>query len=93
MPGTNMQAAGIPSKPLEPDLANDIIFKGAIVQGINGWRVFDTWPKMQTRLKSEKFDLSPLITDRIPTSDFAEGMELLMSGNASKVLHYPNGKP
>jgi hypothetical protein len=41
MPGTNMQAAGIPSKPLEPDLANDIIFKGAIVQGINGRRVFD----------------------------------------------------
>jgi len=28
---------------MELDLANEIIFKGAVVQGINGRRMFDTW--------------------------------------------------
>jgi threonine 3-dehydrogenase len=48
---------------------------------------------MQALLKSGALDLAPLITDRIPMSDFEHGMELLLSGNASKVLMYPNGLP
>ncbi len=91
--GGRISLLGIPSKPLELDLANDIIFKGALVQGINGRRVFETWYKMQALLKSGRLDLSPLITDRISMSDFERGMELLVSGNASKVLMYPNGQP
>jgi threonine 3-dehydrogenase len=89
--GGRISLLGIPSKPLELDLANDVIFKGAIVQGINGRRVFETWYKMQALLKSGALDLSPLITDRIPMSDFARGVDLLLSGNASKVLLYPDG--
>jgi threonine 3-dehydrogenase len=91
--GGRISLLGIPSKPLELDLASDIIFKGALVQGINGRRVFETWYRMQTLLKSGALDLTPLITDRIPLADFEKGMELLLSGNASKVLMYPNGKP
>ena len=89
--GGRISLLGIPSKPLELDLANDVIFKGALVQGINGRRVFETWYKMQALLKSGALDLSPLITDRMPMSDFARGVELLLSGNASKVLLYPDG--
>ncbi len=91
--GGRISLLGIPSKPLELDLANDVIFKGALVQGINGRRVFDTWYKMQALLKSGALDLAPLITDRIPMSDFDRGMQLLLSGNASKILMYPNGRP
>jgi len=91
--GGRISLLGIPSKPLELDLANDIIFKGATVQGINGWRVFETWYEMQAFLKSGALDLSPLITNRLPMTKFEEGMELLLSGHASKVLLYPNGLP
>ncbi len=91
--GGRISLLGIPSKPLELDLANDVIFKGAVVQGIHGRRVFETWYKMQALLKSGRLDLSPLITERIPMADFEQGMELLLSGNASKVLLYPNGIP
>lgn len=70
-----------------------IIFKGAVVQGSNGGRVFETWCKIQALLKSGARDLSPLITGRMPMADFEPGMELLLSGNASKVLLYPNGMP
>jgi threonine 3-dehydrogenase len=91
--GGRISLLGIPSKPLELDLANDVIFKGATVQGIHGRRVFETWYKMQALLKSGALDFSPLITERIALSDFERGMELLFSGNASKVLMYPNGMP
>jgi threonine 3-dehydrogenase len=91
--GGRLSLLGIPSKPVELDLANDVIFKGAVVQGINGRRVFETWYRMQALLKSGSLDLSPLITDRLPLTDFQRGVELLLSGNASKVLLYPNGSP
>jgi len=91
--GGRISLLGIPARPLELDLASDIIFRGAVVQGINGRRVFETWYKMQALLKSGALDLAPLITDRIPMVDFERGMELLLSGNASKVLMYPNGSP
>src|SRR5207244_9890233 len=67
--GGRISLLGIPSKPLELDLANDVIFKGATVQGINGRRVFETWYQMQALLKSGRLDLAPLITDRIALAD------------------------
>jgi len=89
--GGRISLLGIPAKPLEIDLANDVIFKGAIVQGINGRRVFDTWYKMQALLKSGALKLDPLITDRMPLADFDKGIQMLLSGDASKILLYPNG--
>ena len=90
--GGRISLLGIPAKPLELDLANDVIFKGAIVQGINGRRVFDTWYKMQALLKSGTLKLDPLITDRMPLADFDRGIQMLLSGDASKILLYPNGQ-
>ncbi|HUI42693.1 MAG TPA: L-threonine 3-dehydrogenase [Terriglobia bacterium] len=91
--GGRMSLLGIPAKPLEIDLANDVIFKGAVVQGINGRLMFDTWYKMQALLKSGALKLDPLITDRMPLADFEKGIQLLLSGDASKILLYPNGVP
>ena len=41
--------------------------------------------------KSGKLDLRPVITDRIALKDFSQGMERLKTGEASKILVYPNG--
>ncbi len=89
--GGRISLLGIPSRPLELDLANDIIFKGAIVQGINGRRMYDTWFQMTALLKAGMLDLHPVITDRLAMSDFSKGMEMLNSGKASKILLYPRG--
>ena len=78
--GGRISLLGIPAKPVELDLANDVIFKGAIVQGINGRRVFDTWYKMQSPLKSGARKLDPLITDRVALADFDKGIQRLLSG-------------
>jgi threonine 3-dehydrogenase len=89
--GGRVSLLGIPSKPIEMNFAEDIIFKGATIMGINGRRMFQTWYQMQALLKAGKLDLHPVITDRIAMSDFAKGMERLKSGEASKILVYPNG--
>src|SRR5919201_5004864 len=89
--GGRVSLLGIPSKPVELNFAEDLIFKGATVQGINGRLMYKTWYQMQALLKSGKLDLSPVITDRIPMRDFSKGMDRLKTGEASKILLYPNG--
>ena len=89
--GGRVSLLGIPAKPLEINLAEDIIFKGATVLGINGRRMYQTWYQMQALLKAGKLDLHPVITDRIALKDFAQGMDRLKTGEASKILVYPNG--
>ncbi|HUO60753.1 MAG TPA: L-threonine 3-dehydrogenase [Candidatus Acidoferrales bacterium] len=88
--GGRVSLLGIPSRPVEFDLANDIIFKGATVQGINGRKMFETWYQMTALLKSGKLDLHPVITNRLAMRDFSHGMDMLNSGKASKILLYPN---
>lgn len=89
--GGRVSLLGIPSEPLELNLAEDMIFKGATVQGINGRRMYQTWFQMNALLKAHKLDIAPVITDRMPMADFSKGMDRLKSGEASKILLYPNG--
>jgi len=89
--GGRMSLLGIPSKPVELNFAEDIIFKGATVQGINGRLMYKTWYQMQALLKNHKLDLGPVITDKIAMKDFDHGIERLKSGESSKILLYPNG--
>jgi threonine 3-dehydrogenase len=89
--GGRASLLGIPSKPVQFDLAREIIFKAAVVQGINGRLMYKTWYQMTALLKAGKLDLHPVITDRMPLKDFSKGMERLRTGEASKILLYPNG--
>src|SRR5438105_813265 len=89
--GGRVSLLGIPSKPVELNFAEDLIFKGATVQGINGRLMYKTWYQMQALLKAGKLDLNPVITDRISMKDFSQGMARLKTGQASKILLYPNG--
>jgi threonine 3-dehydrogenase len=89
--GGRISLLGLTSKPIPLNFSEDIIFKGITVQGINGRRMYQTWYQMTALLKSGKLDLHPVITDRMSMKDFSKGMERLTSGEASKILLYPNG--
>lgn len=91
--GGRASLLGIPSKPVELDLVNDIIFKGATVHGIFGRRMFETWVQMTDLLKSGKLNLEPLFKERLPLDKFADAFKMLESGLPGKVLFYPNGVP
>ncbi len=89
--GGRISLLGLTSKPISLNFSEDIIFKGITVQGINGRRMYQTWYQMTALLKSGKLDLHPAITDRVALKDFPQAMERLKSGEASKILLYPNG--
>jgi threonine 3-dehydrogenase len=87
--GGRASLLGIPSKPFELDFARDIIFKGAIVLGINGRKMFETWFQMEALLATGKLNLEPAITHRLKLSEFEQAMELLRTGEAIKVVLRP----
>jgi threonine 3-dehydrogenase len=87
--GGRASLLGIPSQPVTIDLAEDIIFKGATVYGINGRKMWQTWYQAQALLQSGKVDLSPLITHTFPLADIDKGMDLLRKGEAAKIILYP----
>jgi len=89
--GGRISLLGLTSKPISLNFSEDIIFKGITVQGINGRRMYQTWYQMTALLKAGKLDLHPVITDRIAMKDFPQAMERLKTGEASKILVYPNG--
>ncbi|HZU42276.1 MAG TPA: L-threonine 3-dehydrogenase [Terriglobales bacterium] len=89
--GGRISLLGLTSKPISLNFSEDIIFKGITIQGINGRRMYQTWYQMTALLKAGKLDLHPAITDRMPMKDFSKGMARLKTGEASKILLYPNG--
>jgi threonine 3-dehydrogenase len=77
---------GLPSEPVALDLPNDIIFKGATVLGINGRKMFETWYQVENFLLSGRLQLEPIVTHRLPFTDFERGLKLMQAGEAIKVV-------
>ena len=90
-PGGRASLLGIPKDPVTLDLVNDVIFKGATVQGIYGRRMFETWVQMTELLKHGRLKLEPLFKERMPLEKFDDAFSLLESGQAGQILFYPNG--
>jgi threonine 3-dehydrogenase len=84
---------GIPSRPVEIDVAEQLIFKNLDVLAVSGRRIFATWYKTRWLLESGLVDLRPLITHECGLEDFAEAMSALEAGEACKIVVYPNGTP
>lgn len=81
---------GIPSGDIIFDFADDVVFKGAIMYGVNGRKMFSTWYQTQEFLTSGKVDLSPLITHKMKFEDIDRAMELLINKEAGKITLFPN---
>jgi threonine 3-dehydrogenase len=91
--GGRASLLGIPTENVPLDLVNDVIFKGATVQGIYGRRMYETWVQMTALLKAGKLNLEPLFGERTSLDKFENAFSLLQGGLAGKVLMYPNGLP
>ncbi|HYK54687.1 MAG TPA: L-threonine 3-dehydrogenase [Candidatus Eremiobacteraceae bacterium] len=77
---------GLPSDNVSVNLAENIIFKGLTVLGINGRRMFETWYQTQALVVSGRVDLAPIITHILPFERFDECFHLLQEGKAAKIV-------
>jgi threonine 3-dehydrogenase len=89
--GGRASLLGIPTENVPLDLVNDVIFKGATVQGIYGRRMYQTWVQMTALLKAGRLNLEPLFGEKITLDRFEDAFTKLQTGMAGKILIYPNG--
>lgn len=84
--GGRISILGLPSEPLEFDLSNLIVLKGAEVHGIYGRKMYETWYQTRTLLGEGLVDVEPIITHRMTLDDFEAGIQLLSKGEAGKII-------
>lgn len=87
--GGGMSLLGIPSKPIEIDLANDIVFKGISLYGVTGRRIYDTWYQVKTLIESGKLHLDEIITHKFSLKDINQAAKVMGSGNSGKIILIP----
>jgi threonine 3-dehydrogenase len=87
--GGRASLLGIPARPGEVDLANDIVFKGATVLGISGRLIWETWYQTQALIASGLVDPTPVITHRFKLAEFEKAFGVMLNGEAAKVALFP----
>jgi len=64
---------------------NKVVFNMLTIRGIYGREMYDTWYKMTAMIQSG-LDISPVITHRMPFTDFQRGFDLMRSGKSGKII-------
>ena len=82
--GGKVAMLGIPSEEVAIDW-NTVIFNMLTITGIYGREMYETWYKMSVMIESG-LDLTPIITHRMPFTEFEAGFAALNRGEAGKVI-------
>jgi len=82
--GARIAMLGIPEKEMAIDWTT-VIFSMLTIRGIYGREMYETWYKMTVMLQSG-LDITPVITHRLPFTEFEKGFEAMQSGECGKVV-------
>jgi threonine 3-dehydrogenase len=82
--GGKISMLGIPAGEMAVDW-NKVIFNMLTLKGIYGREIFETWYKMTVMIQSG-LDLAPIITHRLPYTEFERGFQVMLQGNTGKVV-------
>jgi len=87
--GGRISLLGIFGEPPRVDLSERVIMQGLRVHGIYGRRIYDTWERTRSLLRSGSLDVSPIITHRLDLADWGQAFDLVGSRHAGKVVLIP----
>jgi threonine 3-dehydrogenase len=90
--GGRLSLLGLPREEFGLDWNKLLVFKGVTIHGIAGRRMYDTWYQMDNLLRTGSLDVLPAISHVMPMEKVVEGIELLRSGNAGKIVLVPWGQ-
>ncbi|MCJ8340989.1 MAG: L-threonine 3-dehydrogenase [Pseudomonadales bacterium] len=82
--GGKISLLGIPSEEKATDW-NTVIFNMLTIKGIYGREMYETWYKMSAMIENG-LDISSIITHRLPYTEFQQGFDAMLSGDAGKVI-------
>ena len=84
--GGKIAMLGIPPDEMAIDW-NQVVFNMLTIKGIYGREMYETWYKMTVMLESG-LKIEPVITHRLPFTEFESGFEAMQSGQSGKVILY-----
>ena len=82
--GARIALLGLPSKPIEIDWAK-VITNMVTIKGIYGREMFETWYAMTAMIK-KGLDISPVITHKMPYTQWEEAFNIAGLSNAGKIV-------
>ena len=82
--GGRIAMLGIPSEDLAIDW-NRVIFNMLTLKGVYGREMYETWYQMSVLVEAG-LDLRPVITHRLPFTEFEAGFEAMNRGDTGKVI-------
>lgn len=92
--GGHISILGVPTKKIEIDVSNHIVFKGITIHGITGRKMYETWYQVKGLIQSGKLHLEDIVTHKLPYTEYQQAMDLMESGNCGKiVLMFNQEKP
>ena len=84
-PGGTVVLTGLPSAPVELDLARHVILREVALRGIYGRELERTWREVEVLLPRLGDALDRIVTHEYELEDFDEAFATALSGNAGKV--------
>ncbi|UCD97286.1 MAG: L-threonine 3-dehydrogenase [Candidatus Bathyarchaeota archaeon] len=89
--GGRVSLLGIFDSPVTLNLNEAIIFKAAHIYGISGRRIYQTWHQVKGLLSDLVFQkkIASVITHQLPMSKIEDGINLIESKKAAKVVIKP----
>ena len=84
--GGHLSILGVPTKKIEIDVANHIVFKGITIHGITGRKMYETWYQVKGLIESGKLHLKELVTHVLPYTQYEEAFSLMESGQCGKIV-------
>jgi threonine 3-dehydrogenase len=82
--GGRVAVLGIPTEPIAIDW-NQVVFNMLTIKGIYGREMYETWYKMTMMIQCG-LDIRPVITHRLPFTEYEAGFAALRRGEAGKVI-------
>ena len=80
---------GLPTKRVELDLANDLLYREVKFTGISGRKIWETWEDFAKVMTGPYFKLDQVIGGRFPMKDFEAALAQIHSGVPGKMILYP----
>jgi len=80
---------GLPTKRVELDLANDLIYREVEFTGISGRKIWETWEDFAKVMNGPYYHLDTVMGRRFPLEDYEEAFACMERGEPGKVLLYP----
>jgi threonine 3-dehydrogenase len=87
--GGRISLLGIFASPVELHLSDLVIQKGLRLHGVYGRKIYETWERTQSLLRSGAVDPTPLITHRYDLAEWEQAFTLVASRHAGKVVLLP----